>query len=267
MTHTQASLADRPGQRDRFDLSGGAAIVTGGGSGIGRAIAVGLAQHGARVGIFDLPGEAPAETLALVEAAGGEGIVVAGSVTDRSALDSAVAAIEERFGSLTLAVNSAGISSAGPAETMPLEQWQSVVDVDQTGVFLSCQAEAAAMLRAGSGSIVNVASMSGSRAHRGLDQAHYYSAKAAVKHLSSALAVEWAPHNIRVNSLSPGYTLTAMNTRPEVADHVAELAAQTPMNRFAEPDEMVGPAVFLLSRAASYCTGIDLLVDGGYCAW
>jgi NAD(P)-dependent dehydrogenase (short-subunit alcohol dehydrogenase family) len=150
---------------------------------------------------------------------------------------------------------------------MPLEQWQRVYDVDVTGVFLSCQAEASAMLSHGRGAIVNVASMSGTIVNRGLHQVHYNSAKAAVQHLSKSMAVEWADRGIRVNSISPGYTLTPMNDRPEMADQIKELSAQIPMARYAQPHEIAGPIVFLLSPAASYCTGVDLLVDGGFCCW
>lgn len=123
------------------------------------------------------------------------------------------------------------------------------------------------MLTAGRGSIVNIASMSGVIANRGLMQAHYNSAKAAVIHLSKSLAVEWAQRGIRVNAISPGYTATPMNTRPEMIHQTRAFEEQTPMGRMAGVDELVGPAVFLSSKAASFCTGIDLLVDGGFCCW
>lgn len=249
-----------------FELDG-VALVTGGASGIGRAIAVGIAEHGGDVALFDLPGEALAEVRAEITALGGRVITIEGDVTDPDALEEAVARTERELGPLRYAVNSAGIASASPAELMPLAQWQRVYDIDVTGVFLSCQAEGRAMLRNGGGAIVNIASMSGSMAHRGLQQVHYNSAKGAVKQLSRSLAVEWASREIRVNSLSPGYTFTAMNRRPEVATQVVAFAQETPIGRLAEPEEMAGPAVFLLSPAASYCTGQDLLIDGGYTAW
>lgn len=249
-----------------FELDG-VAFVTGGAAGIGRAIAIGIAEHGGDVALFDLPGDALERTRSELEALGSRAIAIAGDVTDGAALDDAVARTERELGQLRYAVNSAGIANAAPAEEMPREQWQRVYDIDATGVFLSCQAEGRAMLRNGGGSIVNIASMSGSMAHRGLQQVHYNSAKGAVKQLSRSLAVEWASRHIRVNSLSPGYTFTAMNKRPEVATQVVEFAAETPIGRLAEPEEMAGPAVFLLSPAASYCTGQDLLIDGGYTAW
>lgn len=245
----------------------GTALVTGGASGIGRAIAIGIAENGGEVALFDLAGTGLEETRRDLEALGARAIAIAGDVTDADALNEAVARAERELGPLRFAVNSAGIANAAPAEEMPRDQWQQVYDIDVTGVFLSCQAEGRAMIRNGGGAIVNIASMSGTMAHRGLRQVHYNSAKAAVKHLSRSLAVEWAGHDVRVNSLSPGYTFTAMNKRPEVATQVVEFAAETPMGRLAEPEEMAGPAVFLLSPAASYCTGQDLLIDGGYTAW
>jgi len=114
---------------------------------------------------------------------------------------------------------------------------------------------------------VNIASISASIANRGLTQADYNSSKAAVVHLTRSLAVEWAPLGIRVNAVSPGYTLTPMNRRPEVAAKVAEFADTTPLGRLAQPEEIAWPTLFLLSSGAAYITGAELLVDGGYCCW
>ncbi len=150
---------------------------------------------------------------------------------------------------------------------MELAQWQRVLNINVTGVFLSCQAEARAMLSHGRGAIVNIASMSGSIVNRGLLQAHYNASKAAVAHLTKSLAMEWAGRGVRVNAISPGYTATPMTRRPEVAEQVKQFEADTPLGRMATVDELVGPAVFLLSDAASFCTGVDLLVDGGFTCW
>jgi NAD(P)-dependent dehydrogenase (short-subunit alcohol dehydrogenase family) len=164
-------------------------------------------------------------------------------------------------------VNCAGIANATAAEEMPLSQWQRMLDVNLTGVFLSCQAEAKVMLPRARGRIVNIASMSGSIVNRGLLQAHYNTSKAGVVHLSKSLAVEWVGRGLRVNVISPGYTLTPMNLRPEVAEQRKIFETETPMQRMATVDEMVGPAVFLLSDASSFVTGVDLLVDGGFECW
>jgi NAD(P)-dependent dehydrogenase (short-subunit alcohol dehydrogenase family) len=123
------------------------------------------------------------------------------------------------------------------------------------------------MLAAGRGSIVNIASMSATIVNRGLWQAHYNSSKAGVKHLTSTLAMEWARRGVRVNSLSPGYIMTPMISGPEWADKVAGFRDQTPMERLGTPDDLVGPTVFLLSDAAAYVTGTDLLVEGGFTSW
>lgn len=117
------------------------------------------------------------------------------------------------------------------------------------------------------GSIINIASMSGVIVNRGLLQAHYNTSKAGVIHLSKSLAMEWCARGIRVNSVSPGYTATPMNIRAEVADQVKQFEADTPLGRMATVDEIVGPVVFLAGKAASFCTGVDLLVDGGFVCW
>ena len=250
-----------------FRLDEQVALVTGAASGIGRAIAIGLAGAGADVACFDRPGPALEDACAEITALGRKAIPVAGDVTEPRTLAQAVEQTESALGPLTLAVNSAGIANAAPAEEMPLNQWQKVIDIDLTGIFLSCQAESRAMLEHGRGSIVNIASMSGSIVNRGLLQAHYNSAKAAVIHLSKSLAMEWSDRGIRVNAISPGYTATPMNTRPEVAEQVRQFESDTPLRRMATVDELVGPAIFLLSDAASFCTGVDLLVDGGFTCW
>ncbi|GFG52421.1 short chain dehydrogenase [Mycolicibacterium agri] len=249
-----------------FDLSGRVALITGAASGIGQAIAVAVAAQGADVAAVDLPSADPQATLDAIGKCGRRAVFVGADVTSPDQMQAAVAQTERELGPLTLAVNAAGIANACPAESMPLEQWQRVYDVDVTGVFVSCQAEAAAMLNHGRGSIVNISSMSGTIVNRGLLQCHYNSAKAAVTHLSRSLAMEWARRGIRVNALSPGYTATPMNLRPEMADRMNEYAEETPVGRIADPAEMGGPAVFLLSDAASFVTGIDLLADGGFCA-
>ena len=197
-----------------FRLDGRTALVTGAASGIGRGIALGVAGSGASVACLDRPGPGLDAVVRDIVVAGGRAIAVSGDVPDPESLAAAVRRAEAELGPLSLAVNSAGIANAAPAAEMPLAQWQRVVDVDLTGVFLSCQAEGRAMLRNGGGAIVNIASMSGSIVNRGLRQVHYNAAKAGVVHLTKSLAMEWAESRVRVNALSPGYTATPMNTGP-----------------------------------------------------
>jgi NAD(P)-dependent dehydrogenase (short-subunit alcohol dehydrogenase family) len=251
-----------------FRLDGQHAFVTGAGSGIGQGIALGLAQAGANVACFDLPASAGlAGVVSDIQALGRNAVRLTGDVTSAADLQSAIAASVAELGPLDVAVNCAGIANATPAEDMPLAQWQRMLDINLTGVFLSCQAEGRVMLTRQRGSIINIASMSGVIVNQGLAQAHYNSSKAAVIHLSKSLAMEWSDRGIRVNSISPGYTLTPMNRRPEVAEQLKAFAADTPLGRIATVDEMIGPAVFLASQASAFCTGVNLLVDGGFVCW
>ena len=252
-----------------FDLSGSVALVTGAGSGIGQRIAIGLAQCGADVALLDCRSDDGLDqTSEYIVESGQKAISIFADVTSSEAIAEAVKETEVKLGPLVLAVNAAGIANANPCEEMTEDQYQTLMDVNLKGVWLSCQAEARAMIAHGKGgSIVNIASMSGAIVNRGLNQAHYNASKAGVIHMSKSMAMEWVDRGIRVNSISPGYTATPMNTRPEMLKQTKKFESQTPMQRMASVDEMVGPAVFLLSDAASFCTGVDLLVDGGFCCW
>jgi len=254
---------------DLFDLQGEVALVTGAGSGIGQRIAVGLAEAGADVACFDLPQQAQGleATVGRIRTLGKRAIFQTGDVTNASDLARTVSEVEKQLGALTIGMNCAGIANAAPAEEMPYDQWRKVHAINVDGVFLSCQAQARVMLPRKKGAIVNIASMSGSIVNRGLLQTHYNSSKAAVIHMSKSLAMEWSARGVRVNSISPGYTATPMNLRPEVAEQVKLFERDTPLGRMATVEEMVGPAVFLVSRAASFCTGVDLIVDGGFVCW
>lgn len=252
-----------------FRLDDQIAFVTGAASGIGQRIAVGLAEAGADVACFDLPASEAGlvDTAGRIQALGRRALTLTGDVTRAADLATAVDAVEAQLGELAVAVNCAGIANATAAEDLPQAQWQRTIDVNLTGVFLSAQAEARVMLPRQRGSIVNIASMSGSIVNRGLLQAHYNTSKAGVIHLTKSLAMEWADRGLRVNAISPGYTLTPMNLRPEVAEQRKIFERDTPMGRMASVDELVGPAVFLASAAASFCTGVDLIVDGGFVCW
>lgn len=253
--------------QELFSLKDRVAFVTGAGSGIGQMIAYGLASAGASVMCFDLREDGLNETVKNIQNIGAKAALFSGDVRQFGDLQKAVAQAKSLFGRLDVAVNAAGIANANPALDMEPEQWQRVIDINLTGVWNSCKAEAALMAECGGGSIINIASMSGVIVNRGLDQAHYNCSKAGVIHLTKSLAMEWVDKNIRVNAISPGYTATPMNTRPEMVHQTKEFEDQTPMQRMARVEEMAGPAIFLASDAASFCTGVDLIVDGGFVCW
>lgn len=213
------------------------------------ASALGLAEFGADVGCVDVVD--PAKTVATIGESGRRAVGLTADVSDADQMTEVVARTQDELGPLRHAVNCAGIHSNAPAEAMPREQWQRLLDVNLTGVFGCCQTEGAAMLAHGGGSIVNIGSISAVIANRGLAQAHYNAAKAGVLHLTTSLALEWADRGVRVNSVSPGYTATPMAKHPDVWEHVQAYARDIPLGRLAETDELVGPVVFLLSDAAS----------------
>ncbi len=252
-----------------FSLQDQVAIVTGAGSGIGQRVAVGFAEAGADVLCFDLPSAAGLdETVKQIQKNGRRAIACKGSVTNSTDLSAGLLLAAEKLGVVTIALNAAGIANACPAENMEEEQWDRLMEINLKGLFLSSRAQARHMIAHGlPGSIINIASMSGNIVNRGLSQCHYNSSKAGVIHLSKSLAMEWCNKGIRVNVISPGYTATPMNTRPEMAHQTRLFEEQTPMGRMADVNEMVGPAIFLASQASSFCTGIDLLVDGGFTCW
>jgi NAD(P)-dependent dehydrogenase (short-subunit alcohol dehydrogenase family) len=254
---------------DLFSLAATNVIVTGASGGIGRRLAVGLAEAGADVACIDLPDQRAGldETTSRIQSLGRRSLALAADVTSTASINQAIATHENQIGPLNGAVNCAGINNSAAAEEMSEEQWRRLIDVNLTGIFLSCQAEASRMLAQGSGAIVNIASMSATIANRGLWQAHYNASKAGVKHLTTTLALEWARRGVRVNSLSPGYIATPMTSGPEWEEKLTGFAEDTPLGRIGNPDDLVGPAVFLLSSAAAFCIGTDLIVDGGFTGW
>jgi len=254
---------------DLFRLEGKVSYVTGGGQGLGEAMAVALAQAGSAVAVVDINAATAKKVADEICKSGGRAIALQVDVTKSSEVVSMVSAIVDCFGRLDVAVNNAGISGRFPAEEVPEEQWKSVVDVNLNGVFLCAREAGRQMIRQGQGgSIINIASISASVINKGRPVSAYCTTKAGVKHLSKALAAEWAKHGIRVNSISPGHMRTPLNEKlfenPEV---FAELVSCYPMGRIGEPWELAGAVVFLASDASSFVTGHDLIVDGGYTIW
>jgi NAD(P)-dependent dehydrogenase (short-subunit alcohol dehydrogenase family) len=248
-----------------FDLSGQSAFVTGGTSGLGRAIAVALAQSGAAVTVGSRDPAKVAATAAELRAYGeGHGGLQV-DAGDYDSVDRAISAIREERGRLDILVNAAGIISRIPSLEIAMEEFERIIRINLLGLFKCCQAAGRVMRDQGGGSITNIASISA--AYGFADVAAYSSSKAAVVNLTKSLANDWARHNIRVNAISPGVVPTDLN-RPliEGTPRGDWFIARTPMSRFGRADEIAGAAVYLASPAASFCTGENIIVDGGFCA-
>ena len=246
-----------------FRLDGRTALVIGGVTGIGRAIATALVEQGAEVVIGS---RSQASGAAVAAEIGAE--FVALDVTVPGSVDAAVDQLTQQGRRLDIAVNSPGGRLNKPAEHTTDEEWDDVFAVNADGIFRACRAEGRVMLAQGGGVIVNVASMSALAVNTPQTQSAYNASKAAVVMYTKSIAAEWAPRKVRVNSISPGYTATAMTekSRSEPAKLQAWLD-RTPQARVAEPHEIAGSAVFLASDAATFVTGHNLVVDGGYTLW
>jgi gluconate 5-dehydrogenase len=252
-----------------FDLSGRVALVTGAGSGLGAVFAEALAEAGASVVCVGRRLERVQETANRLAERGCQTLVVSADVTDEAAIAAMIAQTVERFGTLDILVNNAGTAVVGPPEAISLADWQRVVDVNLTGVFLCAREAAKAMIAAGTGGrIINIASILGAVASEPVPAAAYDATKGAVVNLTRDLAVHWAPHNILVNAIGPAYFPSEMTEAflaiPEMR---REIERRTPLGRIGRPEELKGAVVFFASDASSYVTGQTLYVDGGWTAW
>lgn len=247
-----------------FDLRGKIAVVTGAGRGIGKEIALGLADAGANI-ILVSRTESQLKAVS-AEIGGSKSLVVPADITQKGEVEAVLERTLSTWGRVDILVNNAGMTLKKPAVKVLEEEWQKVIDTNLKGEFLCARIFGEQMVKQQSGNIINMASVGG---HLGLIWSlAYCTSKGGIIQMTRVLASEWAEYNVRVNSLSPGYVQTelvegAMSARPDLKEKILQ---RTPMKRLANPKEIVGAAIFLASDAASYVTGISLIVDGGMSA-
>ncbi len=247
---------------EMFGLEGKVAIVTGGRRGIGQVVAKSFAKAGAEVVIISRT--LSPETVEMIEAEGGKAYDIAADVTDEKAVDEAIAEVMRRSGHIDVVFNNAGICIHEDTLTATIDEWRKVIDVNLTGEYIVARAVGRVMIENKiKGSIINMASISGTIVNIPQWQASYNASKAGVMQMTKSLAIEWAPYGIRVNSLSPGYIGTPMSadTPQELKDAWMPLI---PQHRMAAPEELLPAIHYLACDAAAYTTGSDVIVDGGY---
>jgi NAD(P)-dependent dehydrogenase (short-subunit alcohol dehydrogenase family) len=253
--------------KDMFKLDGKIAIVVGGAGGIGEALAMGLGMQGATV-VVSSRNQAAIEKVAkaISAASGNEAIAIASDVTDEGSVKNLIDTVVEQYGKLDILVNAMGMNIKRDAMEYPMEDWDKLFQVNVKGTMIACKFAAQAMKKQKSGAIVNLSSVRGIRGYTG-GNTGYCATKGAVELITKALALEWAPHNIRVNALGPALVITPgtkhIAENPELAK---KYAAAVPLGRIGMPEDMAGAVNFLVSDAASFVTGQTIYVDGGLTA-
>ena len=268
-------MEDRAGTPERmpeekvaglFDLEGKAALISGGGGALGGAIARGLALYGADVAVADSSATAMVPVTDEIERLGRRSLALVCDVVDEASVEGVVTEVHEAFGQIDILVTAAGIANRIPTETMPVDEWQRIMDVNVRGTFLCCQKAGIRMIERGGGKIITIGSVRGFQGNPG-GYSGYTTSKGAVHALTKQLATEWAKYNINVNSIAPALFQTPL-TRQVLEDkalydfHMARI----PWGRIAVPDDFVGAALFLSSDASDFMTGAILNVDGGWLA-
>jgi len=249
-----------------LDLSSKTAVVVGGTSGIGLALATGLALAGANVVPTSRRVDRVEAAVAKITKAGGKSLAVTSDVNDRASLERLLNATCAEFGKVDILVNCAGTTKRTPTLDVSEDEWNSIMETNLTGIFRACQVFGRKMVERKYGRIINIASLSSFVAL--YEVAAYSASKAAVASLTKSLAIEWAKHGVCVNAIAPGVFITELNRSLVTggSPRSQEFLARTPMGRFGVVDELVGAAVFLASDAASFVTGHVLSVDGGFLA-
>ncbi|MDD5018088.1 MAG: glucose 1-dehydrogenase [Eubacteriales bacterium] len=248
---------------DRFRLDGKKAFVTGASKGIGKGYAVALLEAGADVAIIARDYEATKKATEEIAVKGSKVIPIGGDVSKPEDVQRMLAMILDEFGTIDIAVNNAGICINKSTEMMTLDEWQHVMDVNLTGVFLAAKGAAEVMIKNGGGSIINTCSMAAHIIPEPQYHCAYSASKAGLLHFTKSLAAELAPYNIRVNCISPGYTVTEL-TKDVIKPSWYE---RVPMHKVGSPEDLQGALLYFASSASAYTTGEDLLVDGGFCCW
>ncbi|MCG6931662.1 MAG: glucose 1-dehydrogenase [Desulfofustis sp.] len=253
--------------KDIFKLDGKIAVVTGGAGGIGEALALGLGYHGATVVVSSRNQQAiDAVAARIKKETGSEALGVASDVTDEASLQNLVDTVKARYGRIDILVNAMGMNIKRDAFEYPLEDWDKLFDVNVKGTMAACKVVGRVMRDQQGGAIVNLSSVRGIRGYTG-GNTGYCATKGAVELITKALALEWAPHRIRVNALGPALVITPgtrhIAENPELA---AKYAAAVPMGRIGMPEDMVGAVIYLCSDASSFVTGQTIYVDGGLTA-
>jgi 2-dehydro-3-deoxy-D-gluconate 5-dehydrogenase len=246
-----------------FDLTGRVAVITGGNGGIGRGIALGLAEAGAAVAVWGRNQEKNQRVLSELKAIGVRCMALVVDMTNRAGLEPAVKKVESELGSVNILVNNAGIASlSGGVMNEKPEDWDRVIETQLNSVFLLSKLAAHSMIRHKNGKIINIASMY-SLFGSGLVPS-YSAAKGAIVQLTKSMAIELAPHNIQVNAIAPGWIETDLTAPVRASAMNDEILARTPAGRWGRPEEVAGAAVYLASRASDFVTGDTIRVDGGY---
>jgi len=248
-----------------LNLNDKIAVVTGGTSGIGRALSLGLAEAGAHVIATARREQQVDETAQEIESRGHQTLRCVSDVCDRASLEHLLVAVLERFGQVDILINCAGRIKRTPTLTMPEDEWKAILDTNLTGTLRACQVFGKPMLERGYGRIVNITSLNSFVALN--EVAAYAASKAGVTSLTRSLAIEWSKKGVNVNAIAPGVFRTDLNAQLlDSTPRGQELLMRTPMGRFGKTEELIGAAIYLSSEAASFVTGQTLVVDGGFLA-